>query len=134
MENNIEKVTERFVKKWQGKFVEEGFSYMTESAKSFARNFKSYLKTLASSFGGEIVNFSIGHYYFSGFIKSNDNYIYISRDIERYNQCINLNDKSPCGGILIRKAYNEKDYRGEENHFCNIHSLYLLMHYLLDIN
>lgn len=113
----------QLIKKWHGKTVEDCGGYMSDSAKNFARNFKSYIQTIANEYGAEVVNFNIGHYYFSGFIKFNDKYLYFCRDIERWNSPINLYDSSCMGGILIRTATSDKDYKGGQNYFCNIDTL-----------
>lgn len=112
---------EALFKRWQGKTIEDLCGVMSDSAKQFAKNIMLFLKRTLKSNDIELVKTSIGHYDFSGFLKNNktNKYVYFSRDIERYNQPINLLDKSCFGGFLVREAKNETDYRGGNNNFCN---------------
>ena len=106
-------------RKYDGKTVEDLGCYMSEEAKLFARHLKSTIKTIAQEQSFEMTNFSVGHYYISGFLKKDGKFVYFSRDIERYEQPINL-EKSGVFGFLVRTAKHEKDYTGGHNNYCGL--------------
>ena len=111
---------EKIIKKWQFKTVEEWYTAMSDSAKQFAKDIILFLKRTLKNNDIELVTKNIGHYDFSGYVKNTktNKLVYFARSIERYNQPINLLDKSCFGGFLVREAKNEKDSSGRNN-FCN---------------
>lgn len=106
-------------RKYNGKAVEDLYCYMSEEAKSFARHLKATIKTIAQEQNFELVSYGVGHYYIYGFLKKEDKFIYFSRDIERYEQPIDL-EKSGVFGFLVRTAKHEKDYTGGCNNYCGL--------------
>lgn len=114
--------TKTFVKKYQGRGVEDWTSYMSDSAEQFAKDFKSTVKDIFKDDGIDIVNWSVGHYFMSGFFKKNDKHVYFSRNIER-GYPINLESRDAMFGILVRTAKSDKDYTGGRNNFTSIKGL-----------
>ena len=109
-----------FVRKYNGKILEDAGAVKSNEFICFARNMKSTMRDICKNEGAELINFNIGHYYVSGFISKNGKYVYFNYDEPRHMP-IHL-DASDCSfGILIRKAKNDKDFHGESNHFCNIY-------------
>jgi len=93
----------------------ESSSVKTEEFKSFARAFKGDIKELIQS-DFELVSFSVGHFYISGFLKFNLNgkYIYFSiSDVRHFPNQWRTN-------ILVRTAEHEKDYTGGSNNYTTL--------------
>lgn len=120
------------VRKYQNKILEDWGSVMSNEAKQFAKDFKRRLNLNAKNRKMEVVNFSVGHYFLSGFIKKNDKYVYFSYNIPRYETPINLYSRSCHSGFLVRSAEHEKDYRGGFNNFCNLPQFFDTVEYLLE--
>jgi hypothetical protein len=96
----------------------ESSSVKTEEFKSFARAFRSDLKSLISE-DFELAEFNTNHFYISGFLKStkNNKYIYFSIPDVRYF----LNEWRV--NILIRTAEHDKDYTGGRNNQVSLENL-----------
>ena len=111
-------------KNYQNHSVEEDFAYMSESAKKFARAIKSALKREGKNFGFEVVSFAIGHYDCFAFVQDvcSGKYIYVSYDIPRYNEAIDLN-AGGVSGCLYRTAKTTTDYTGGRSNFCSLMEL-----------
>ena len=111
---------DKFLKNWNGKTIEDCGCYTSEEWKSFARAFKNAIKRECEKLGYSIVGknsfSSKDHYFISGFISKDGQTYYISYDYDRYNP-VNLLKQSWAGPILWRRTADEKDYRGENNHF-----------------
>lgn len=111
----MSKKANELLKKWTD--VEFGGSVInTEEFKKFSRNFKSVIKEQTED-DFNIVNFNVGHFYISGFLKSKTNeekVVYFSISDVRYFQ----NDW--IHRILIRTAKHEKDYTGGFNNYTNL--------------
>lgn len=105
---------------YNNKTLMDAGSYMSDEAKKFARDFKRRLSLNAKKRGMEVVNFNTGHYYFSGFVKKDDKYVYFSYDIPRWEEPIDLHASGCSKGFLVRTAENEKDYHGGHNNFTNL--------------
>lgn len=119
-----------FVKNFNGRMIDNWGEEMSPDAKKFNSNFKAVVKEIALKNNAELVKFLSGHYYSSGFIKKGDKYVYFLRNIER---CIpiNLRSDSYMQGILIRTAKDDKDYYGNDNHYCSIDNFEVYMNMLL---
>jgi hypothetical protein len=95
------------MKKWKNHYFESS-CYKTEDFKAFAKDLKKYIvKNLPPS--SKLVNWSVGHFDVSGFIKQGDRYVYFSvGDVRIYGWY----DK-----VLFRVAAHDKDYKGGRNNF-----------------
>lgn len=102
------------------KSVEDDGTYMSEEAKKFARDFKRRLSVNAKERGMSVVNFSVGHYFISSFLKRADKFVYFSYYIPRYEAPFDFNRQDCYEGFLVRTAEHEKDYRGGHNNFTNL--------------
>ena len=111
--------------KWDKKPIEDWGSYMSDEAKQFVKDFKSYLKRAFP--GDEIIGFKPNHYDTSGFIKRGDQYIFVAYSLTRMgNYAIaDYNQTGAMRGVLYRTALNEKDYSGKGgfNNFCSMFEL-----------
>ena len=108
---------DNFLKEYNGhRFADDG-AYCSADFKSFSRKFKNYLKRNLPD-GCRIINHNCGHYYVSGFIKKEEQYVYYSYSWDRFNS---FDIKKEC--VLIRAAKNEKDYTGGINHYTSISAL-----------
>lgn len=107
----------KFIKKWHGKGIQDDTIYTSEEFKSFARQFFNAVKREFP--GDEVVNRRTGHYYLSCFIKRGDKYVYVSLSVPRGEHPLDMSRRDAMGGILIRRAKDEKDYTGGSNHFTN---------------
>ena len=68
---------DKFLKKWNGKAIEDDGAYMSKEAMSFVTAFRNMLKReLGDKY--DIVQLKAGHYCLSGFIEHNGIYIYVS--------------------------------------------------------
>lgn len=105
-------------KKWNKKPMEDWHSVMSDDAKSFYRAFKNYIKR--SFPDAELIGFKPNHYDFSGFIKVNNRYVYVSHQIDRSKMCVDFNQNDFRFGVLYRTAKNDKDYHGGRNQFTSI--------------
>lgn len=112
-----------FRKTWNNRAVEDDGCYMSKEATSFCRAFRNMLKRELSPYGVEVVDFHIGHYYLSCFLKANDRYVYVNYNVPRYGKKINFDELEYAGPCLYRTAENSKDYHGGSNHFCSISEL-----------
>ncbi len=98
------------ITKWYNHEFESSCSTTDEFVK-FTRDFKKYIKDAAKPF--ELVNFSRGHFYISGFVKNTTTgkYIYFgTSDVRFFREEWHTQ-------ILIRSAKHEKDYTGGRNGF-----------------
>lgn len=105
---------------YQNKTLADDGAYMSADAKKFARDFKRRLTLNAKKRDMEVVNFSVNHYDFSGFIRKDGKYVYFSYDIPRWGEPINFYASGCTNGFLVRTAEHEKDYRGGNNNFTNL--------------
>ncbi|MFW6124370.1 MAG: hypothetical protein ACOC5G_04030 [Acidobacteriota bacterium] len=79
-----------------------------EDFRVFSRLFKKFVKNNLPD-GAELADFLDGHYFLSGFIKRDNNFIYFSiSDVRHF-------PKSWIDNILIRTAKDENDYTGGSN-------------------
>ena len=95
---------------WQGNDFESSSS-RTPEFMAFARMFRSHINAQAKDNYLVVANFSIGHFYCSGFFKNvhTGKFAYFSiSDVRHFND-------SWISNILIRTANNEKDYTGGRN-------------------
>ena len=85
-----------------------------EDFKRFASDFKKEIKRRLPV-GAKLVQWNVGHYYISGFIKNEDNkYVYFSISDVRYFRNDWYNN------ILVRTAKDENDYTGGSNNFTSL--------------
>lgn len=105
---------------YDGKSIQDDGCVNSDQMKSFSRKFKNFLKRLFENDDITIVNYSLGHYYISGFLKKDDIYIYFSYDVPRGAVPINMKKLD----ILFRLAKNEKDFTGEMNHFTDFYTFH----------
>ena len=115
-----------FIKKWHGRTLQDDGAWVSKEFKSFQTAFGNAMKKIADSLGGEVVNYSKGHYDMSGFIKRGDKFVYFSYDNSIGNggrSHVNLKfcDGWFCDGwhspLLIRTAKHERDYTGGRNNY-----------------
>lgn len=111
----------KFYKKWNLKSVDDCGSCMSESAKQFCRDFKSYLKR--SFPNAKLINFTPNHYDISGFLIENDVCVYISYKIPRYGESIDFNANNLMNSVLYRTAKHTKDFSGGNNNFSSLFEL-----------
>lgn len=105
----------KLIKTWNGRGIQDDGAYVSKEFSSFCRQFINAVKREFPD--DEIVNYSKGHYYLSGFIKRGAKFVYFSYHVPRGGLSIDMARSDALRGILIRKAHNEKDYTGEDNHF-----------------
>ena len=109
-----------FRSKWINRSVEDEGCYMSKEAKSFVAAFRNMLKRELNPFGVEVIGMKPNHYDFSGFLKKDDKYVYLSYSIPRYGDRINFDKREYAGPVLVRTAENDHDFRGGHNNFCSI--------------
>ena len=112
-----------FKKKWNYVSIEDAGCVVSKQAKCFYTAFKNMLKRELTNKGYNLVNFTLGHYYVSGFLEKNGEFIYVYYDIPRYGEKIKFSEHSYSTGVLYRRAKDAKDFRGEQNHFCSLEEL-----------
>lgn len=113
-----------FARKYHAAAIEDDCTVNSEQMKKFSRDFKSSLRDFCKKNNAEITGYSLGHYSVSGFIRYSDGHtVYLSYDVPRYGTRINADTASCSEGVLYRKAKNNKDYTGEQNHFTSLRKL-----------
>lgn len=81
---------------------------LSNDFKSYARKCRKAFQIAFNDLGGELTDFSIGFYYFSGFGIVNGQYYYFSiSDVRHF----------PDDKILFRTAKSNKDYTGGQNQY-----------------
>ena len=107
--------TEKFLNKWEG-HVFESSSITTEECKSFYKDFYKWLKEALSGYNCEVVSYTKGHFFVSGFIlnKQSNKLAYFSiSDLRDYNW----------NRILYRTAEHIKDFTGGSNNYCYLENM-----------
>lgn len=108
-----------FMKKYQGKILQDDGAYKSQEFINFAKDFRSVIKDLADTIGATIESWNVGHYYVSGFLEKEGKYIYFYYNEPRHMP-IDLLRSDAHMGILYRTAKGSKDYTGGCNQFCNL--------------
>lgn len=102
------------------KYLNHEFSsgpYTGEDYKKFQNKYIHYLRKMCCNCGWQLVSANRNHYCFSAFIKNSENkYVYLSISDVRFRQDWFYH-------VLIRRAKNEKDYRGERNCYAALQDL-----------
>jgi len=111
-----------FIKKWNGRVLEDCGSYVSKGFHSFQVAFINQMRKIAKNNGAEVVNPSYGHYDMSCFIKKDGRYVYVQYDNSlntgRNVACLRGPVQGCCAPMLIRTAKHERDYTGGYNNFC----------------
>lgn len=110
----------KFIKKWNGKGIQDNITCTSEEFNSFARQFFNAVKREFPD--DEVVNRSRGHYDLSCFIERGDHFVYVSFSVPRGECPLDMSRRDAMGGVLIRRAKDEKDYTGASNHFTSFFS------------
>ena len=111
------------IEKWVG-FEFESSAGVTEEWDAFVRDFKKHIKSQLPD-GAELVNFSKGHFEFSGFVKMGERYVYFSiSDVRYWKDGWYIN-------ILIRTAKSIGDYIGGSNSSTTLKDFKKNVNYLL---
>ena len=111
-----------FVRKWNGRTLEDAGCYVSKDYKSFQTAFINAMKKIAADLNGEVVNPSKGHYDVSGFIKIGDKFIYFNYDTSlcpggRTHIILKNTSGLWMQPLLIRTAKHERDYSGGHNNY-----------------
>lgn len=111
------------IERWVG-YEFESSSETTPEFVAFVKDLKKHIKSELPE-GSELVEFSKGHFYVSGFVKRNSNYVYFSiSDVRHFRD-------SWYDNILIRTAKDEKDYTGGSNNSTSLKEFKKNVDYLL---
>lgn len=89
----------------------ESSSYTTPEFATYASTFKREVKKRLTEIGAELLDFSRGHFYVSGFFKKGDQIYYFSQSDVRWS----VDDK-----ILVRTAKHVKDYTGGASNYSEL--------------
>jgi len=103
---------------WKGNSFESS-CYRTPEFMAFARMLRAHINKQAKENGLDVISFSTGHFYCSGFFKNKNTgkFAYFSISDVRYCQDGWIND------VLLRTAQHEKDYTGGRNQSVNIQDI-----------
>ena len=112
-----------FYQKYNGSHVEDSLACISDEFKTLARDMRSALKEAGKERGMNLVGFTRGHYYISGFFEKDGGYVYISWDCPRGEQKISFDSADCMNGFLYRTARHDKDFTGGMNHFSDWNSL-----------
>ena len=121
---------EMFVKKYDGKVLQDAVTCNSQEFTTFANDFRSVAKEVAKRIGADLVSFSVGHYFFSVFMSRDGKFVYFSYDLPRH-MTLDLSRSDSWQGILVRTAKHPKDYTGGSNRFCNVMQMERLVDQLL---
>lgn len=89
----------------------ESSSSKTPEFSTFARAFKKAISKELESVGAKLTDFSVGHFYISGFFKKGEQLFYFSISDVRHGFGTEL---------LYRTATSNKDYTGGSNQYVSI--------------
>lgn len=107
-----------FIKKYDGKVIEDDGCVMSTEARRFVTAFRTMLK---SELPDCTIKMHAGHYDLSGFvIAPSEKITYISYFIQRGNLPLDFARTDPMGAVLYRSAQSDKDFHGGPNHFCAV--------------
>ena len=109
-----------FIKKWNGRTLEDAGCYVSKEYQSFQTAFINAMKKIAADMGGTVVNAGKGHYDLHGFIQVGNKYVYFSYDnsLDAHGRThIALTGSNYWEPLLLRTAKDAKDYRGGENNY-----------------
>lgn len=96
---------------------------MSKQAKMFAKQLIAFIGKMAEK-NQWTADIRIGYYMISGFLRSEEGkYAYMSYNIARDDEPIDLMGKSIHTCMLVRSAENDKDYTGGINTFTSIYGL-----------
>lgn len=107
--------TQKLLAAWYGYQFQSSCSTTPEFAK-FAREAKAAIKSQLQA-GDELVSFNRGHFYFSGFIRRGDKFVYFMSSDVRYFR------REWADKLLIRTAQHDRDYTGGRNQHTQIQNL-----------
>ena len=113
-----------FLRKWNGKTLQDDGSRVSKEFHSFQVAFFNAMRKIAKGLGAEVVKPSYGHYDMSGFIKRGGKYVYFNYDNSigyggRTHIILKGEYNYGCHApFLIRTAANDTDYSGGHNNFC----------------
>lgn len=107
-------ILNKFIRKWHNKPLQDDVYFVSTEFNSFQNDFKKVMAAICSELGANLVNFNKGHYYVSGFVERNGNYVYFS--YENMNGERATPDLRSENNMLCRTAKNERDYHGGANH------------------
>lgn len=102
------------------KYLDYEFSsgcYTGEDYKQFQNKYVNYLRSMCRQNNWELVSVRRNHYEFSAFLKRDDRFVYFSISDVRFFRNDWYNH------ILIRTAFNEKDYHGGNNNYTSLTNL-----------
>jgi len=106
--------------KWHGHPIQDDGPVRSREFKMFCRDFRRALKQFD---GWTIERYSVGHYNCSVFLEKSGKLVYISHDVPRGNQPLNMYATDTFHGVLYRTATSTSDFRGGDNHFTNFENL-----------
>lgn len=112
----MEKIKLTELKKWKDEdFEVDDFDKFDKLFNDVKNSLENNLENLR---GLKVMNLYKGPFYISGFIQNmeTDRCVYFTTSDVRYW-------KSWWSNILIRKARNSEDYKGEENHYCPLEDI-----------
>lgn len=90
----------------------------------FCDDVKQAFISECKNINANVVEFSKGHYDLCCFIEKNGKYVYVSYNVLRGAQRLDMNANDPFNGWLYRTAENERDYHGGVNHFASTLDLF----------
>ena len=111
--------TESFVKKYQGKTLQDDGSVKSQDFIRFARDFRSVVKDCAATIGANLKRVLRRALLCIGVLGKGWK-VCLFLYSEPRCMAIDLLRRDPMMGILVRTADGPTDYRGGRNNFCNI--------------
>lgn len=117
---------DKFIKKWNGKFIEDDVCYASAEWKSFSRQFKALMKREGGKLSLQLAGknpFGQCHYFVSGHLEKDGMSYYVSYDYDR-GLPVDLTRGRYAGPVLWRRTKDSSDYTGEVNHFCPLNRLF----------
>jgi hypothetical protein len=106
-------MTAEAMKKAWGNYQFESSTVCTDEFAAFAKGFKKCIKDSLPE-GAELVDFSRGHFYVSGFVKYRCSYMYFSTSDVRFFRDEWYNH------LLVRTAKYERDFTGGFNQYITL--------------
>lgn len=123
---------ERFVKKWNGKAIQEGGFLNNRSYASFVKDFRSAITNTAKGIGASQISFYRGYDVVSGFLYRNNSYVYYNFSVPKNGRRLNL---KPVDGtsdkILIRTATTAHDLLGDADNLADAEEFEVVANWLL---
>lgn len=112
-----------FRKNWNLALIPEEGKKLGPMGQKFVKDFEEMLKRELEPHKIYVEDISCDNYVITGFIKYNNNYIYISYAIPRFGDLINFNDTGAMRGVTYKITSDKSIKNGLAGRYCSLNTL-----------